>query len=109
MAERLHRRAARRPGGPAAAQVAQSRHRTNTTLKLLRSSDVALSGLARFRVHALLQMASSSATLKLSAELVRLFLAELVQRAAIVAESEGDSIIEVSHIERVLPQLLLDF
>eukprot|EP00850_Spirogloea_muscicola_P004322 SM000018S03687 [mRNA] locus=s18:794263:794748:+ [translate_table: standard] len=52
---------------------------------------------------------ASSATLKLSAELVRLFLAELVQRAAIVAETEGDSIIEVSHVERVLPQLLLDF
>eukprot|EP00850_Spirogloea_muscicola_P017233 SM000146S00953 [mRNA] locus=s146:164178:165511:+ [translate_table: standard] len=44
----------------------------------------------------------TSATLKLSAELVRLFLAELIQRAAIVAESEGDTIIEVSHVERAM-------
>ncbi|MQL86135.1 hypothetical protein Taro_018662 [Colocasia esculenta] len=47
--------------------------------------------------------------LKLSCELVRLFVAEAVQRAAIIAEAEGSTKIEATHFERILPQLLLDF
>lgn len=35
--------------------------------------------------------------------------AEAVQRAATIAEAEGVSKIEATHLERVLPQLLLDF
>ena len=35
--------------------------------------------------------------------------AEAVQRAAAVAEAEGVSQIEASHLESILPQLLLDF
>ncbi|KAK1270301.1 hypothetical protein QJS04_geneDACA004247 [Acorus gramineus] len=34
---------------------------------------------------------------------------EAVQRAAIIAEAEGISKIEATHLERILPQLLLDF
>ncbi|XP_034216390.1 protein MHF2 homolog isoform X2 [Prunus dulcis] len=34
---------------------------------------------------------------------------EAVQRAATIAEAEGVSKIEATHLERVLPQLLLDF
>ncbi|XP_020111279.1 uncharacterized protein LOC109726199 isoform X3 [Ananas comosus] len=34
---------------------------------------------------------------------------EAVQRAAILAEAEGSDKIEATHLERVLPQLLLDF
>jgi centromere protein X len=36
-------------------------------------------------------------------------LAEAVQRAAIIAEAEGMEKIEATHLERILPQLLLDF
>ncbi|KAM0828008.1 hypothetical protein ACQ4PT_067829 [Festuca glaucescens] len=36
-------------------------------------------------------------------------LAEAVQRCAVIAEAEGTTIIEPTHLERVLPQLLLDF
>ncbi|KAF9603031.1 hypothetical protein IFM89_033756 [Coptis chinensis] len=47
--------------------------------------------------------------LKLSCELLRSFIAEAVQRAAAIAEAEGASKIEATHLERILPQLLLDF
>ncbi|KAL4397026.1 Centromere protein X [Arachis hypogaea] len=47
--------------------------------------------------------------LKLSCELVRVFVTEAVQRAAAVAEAEGSTQIEPSHLEFILPQLLLDF
>ena len=36
-------------------------------------------------------------------------LAEAVQRADTIAEAEGASKIEATHLERILPQLLLDF
>ncbi|KAH8976119.1 hypothetical protein BDL97_01G197600 [Sphagnum fallax] len=47
--------------------------------------------------------------LKLSCELLRLFVCEAVQRVSIIAEGEGLSTIEGTHLERILPQLLLDF
>lgn len=47
--------------------------------------------------------------LKLSCELLRVFITEAVQRAATIAEAEGVSKIETTHLERILPQLLLDF
>ncbi|PIN20384.1 hypothetical protein CDL12_06932 [Handroanthus impetiginosus] len=47
--------------------------------------------------------------LKLSCELLRLFVTEAIQRAATIAEAEGSLKIEATHLERVLPQLLLDF
>ncbi|XP_062169899.1 protein MHF2 homolog [Alnus glutinosa] len=47
--------------------------------------------------------------LKLSCELLRVFITEAVQRAATIAEAEGVSKIEATHLERILPQLLLDF
>ncbi|XP_052182532.1 protein MHF2 homolog isoform X2 [Diospyros lotus] len=47
--------------------------------------------------------------LKLSCELLRLFVTEAVQRSATIAEAEGVGKIEATHLERILPQLLLDF
>ena len=44
-----------------------------------------------------------------SAELVRLFVAELIHRAAAVAKAEGDDVVDGTHLERVLPQMLLDY
>ncbi|XP_051116992.1 protein MHF2 homolog isoform X2 [Andrographis paniculata] len=47
--------------------------------------------------------------LKLSCELLRVFVTEAIQRAAAIAEAEGSLKIEATHLERILPQLLLDF
>lgn len=47
--------------------------------------------------------------LKLTTEYFRLFIVEALQRAAHYAKEEGLSQIEPEHIEKVLPQLLLDF
>ncbi|WZZ69456.1 hypothetical protein YC2023_080826 [Brassica napus] len=56
------------------------------------------------------RLASANANaLKLSCELLKSFVSEAVQRAAIIAEAEGMDKIEASHLERILPQLLLDF
>ncbi|EOY22303.1 Centromere protein X isoform 2, partial [Theobroma cacao] len=51
----------------------------------------------------------TSNSLKLSSELLRIFITEAVQRAATIAEAEGGTEIEATHVERILPQLLLDF
>lgn len=51
----------------------------------------------------------NSDALKLSCEYLRLFVSEAVERAALVAEAEGCTTIEGTHLERILPQLLLDF
>ncbi|KAI3981747.1 hypothetical protein MKX01_027732 [Papaver californicum] len=47
--------------------------------------------------------------LKMSSELLWLFIAEAVQRVATISDAEGASKIEATHLERILPQLLLDF
>ncbi|KAI9108836.1 hypothetical protein K1719_020141 [Acacia pycnantha] len=47
--------------------------------------------------------------LKLSSELLRIFVTEAIQRAAAIAEREGTNQIEATHLESILPQLLLDF
>ncbi|KAL6882535.1 hypothetical protein ACP4OV_011225 [Aristida adscensionis] len=52
---------------------------------------------------------ANASALKLSCELLRIFVTEAVQRSAFVAEAEGSTVIEATHLERVLPQLLLDF
>lgn len=44
-----------------------------------------------------------------SAEVVRMFVAELVQRAAEGAKEDGEDTVDGTHLERVLPQFLLDF
>ncbi|XP_051217866.1 protein MHF2 homolog isoform X2 [Lolium perenne] len=52
---------------------------------------------------------ANASALQVSCELLRMFVAEAVQRCAVIAEAEGTTIIEPTHLERVLPQLLLDF
>ncbi|XP_078440751.1 centromere protein X isoform X2 [Wolffia australiana] len=55
------------------------------------------------------QLTANPNALKVSSELIRLFITEAIQRAAVIAEAEGSARIEPTHFERVLPQLLLDF
>nr|KAJ0218757.1 hypothetical protein LSAT_V11C300135710 [Lactuca sativa] len=52
---------------------------------------------------------ANSNAVKLSCEKLRLFVSEAVHRAATIAEAEGGNKIEATHLERILPQLLLDF
>uniref|UniRef100_A0A0E0KRZ4 Centromere protein X n=1 Tax=Oryza punctata TaxID=4537 RepID=A0A0E0KRZ4_ORYPU len=52
---------------------------------------------------------ANASALKVSCELLRVFVTEAVQRSAFIAEAEGTTTIEPTHLERVLPQLLLDF
>ncbi|KAK2409287.1 FANCM-MHF complex subunit Mhf2 [Trifolium repens] len=52
---------------------------------------------------------ANASALKLTCELLRLFVTEAIQRAAAIAETEGDDQIEATHLESILPQLLLDF
>ncbi|KAI9108736.1 hypothetical protein K1719_020041 [Acacia pycnantha] len=47
--------------------------------------------------------------LKLSSELLRIFVTEAIHRAVAIAEREGTNQIEATHLESILPQLLLDF
>ncbi|KAK8956664.1 hypothetical protein KSP39_PZI000516 [Platanthera zijinensis] len=54
-------------------------------------------------------MTANSNALRVSCELLQIFVTEAVQRAAIIAEAEGNNRIEPTHLERILPQLLLDF
>ncbi|KMS97259.1 hypothetical protein BVRB_7g177060 [Beta vulgaris subsp. vulgaris] len=52
---------------------------------------------------------ANATAVKLSCELLRIFVTEAIQRSAAIAEVEGLSQIEGTHLERILPQLLLDF
>ncbi|KAL6652514.1 hypothetical protein ACP70R_011439 [Stipagrostis hirtigluma subsp. patula] len=52
---------------------------------------------------------ANASALKMSCELLKIFVSEAVHRSAFVAEAEGATVIEPTHLERVLPQLLLDF
>ncbi|XP_058733844.1 protein MHF2 homolog isoform X1 [Vicia villosa] len=52
---------------------------------------------------------ANASALKLTCELLRVFVTEAVQRAVAIAETEGDGQIEATHLESILPQLLLDF
>jgi len=52
---------------------------------------------------------ANASALKVSCELLRIFITEAIQRSAFIAEAEGATVIEPTHLERVLPQLLLDF
>ncbi|CAK9330265.1 unnamed protein product [Citrullus colocynthis] len=54
-------------------------------------------------------ISANANALKLSSKLVQIFISEAVQRAATIAEAEGINRIEATHLERILPQLLLDF
>ncbi|KAJ7945778.1 centromere protein X [Quillaja saponaria] len=53
--------------------------------------------------------AASANALKLTCELLRLFITEAVHRAATIAEAEGIGKIEATHLERILPRLLFGF
>ena len=47
--------------------------------------------------------------LKLLAELLKLFVQEGIGRAAIQARNESAEKVDLEHLEKILPQLLLDF
>lgn len=48
-------------------------------------------------------------SVEMFAELLRLFVVETVERISAQAQSEGVEICQIEHLEKILPQLLLDF
>ncbi|KAK9726701.1 hypothetical protein RND81_05G231900 [Saponaria officinalis] len=67
-------------------------------------SAAAVTGAITVQIHM-----TNATAVKVSCELLRVFITEAIQRAATVAEAEGLTQIEGTHLERILPQLLLDF
>eukprot|EP00794_Sanderia_malayensis_P009882 gene9881-10892_t len=55
------------------------------------------------------KMKISDEGLKMMAEFLRLFVEEGISRSEIQANSEGVTKVDVEHLEKILPQLLLDF
>jgi len=55
------------------------------------------------------KLSSKDSSGMMCAELMRLFVAEAAARAAQQTLNEDAAVCEVDHIEKVLPQLLLDF
>ncbi|XP_068090774.1 centromere protein X-like [Hyperolius riggenbachi] len=51
----------------------------------------------------------SADALLVVAELLRVFVQEAAARAARQAKSEDLEVVDVEHVEKILPQLLLDF
>merc|ERR1719382_489875 len=51
----------------------------------------------------------SNEGLSLTTEMLRIYTLEAAHRAAAQAKAEGGNQVEVEHIQKILPQLLLDF
>lgn len=47
--------------------------------------------------------------LKMTTEMMRLYVVEAASRASSQAKCEGSTVVELEHLEKILPQLLLDF
>ena len=56
-----------------------------------------------------IKLNSKDVSTQMCAELMKVFIAECAARAAQQAANEGASVCEVDHVEKILPQLLLDF
>ena len=54
-------------------------------------------------------MKFSTEGLSLTPEMLRIYTLEAAHRAAAQAKAEGGSQVELEHIQKILPQLLLDF
>ena len=48
-------------------------------------------------------------TLKMTTEMMRLYVVEAASRASSQAKCEGSTVVELEHLEKILPQLLLGF
>ena len=51
----------------------------------------------------------SSEAVKLTAEMIKIYVIEALNRSAEQAMKSGDSEVKMEHLEKVLPQFLLDF
>ena len=51
----------------------------------------------------------SNDALTMTTEMMRIYVLEAAHRAADQAKSEGSEVVELEHLEKVLPQFLLDF
>ena len=51
----------------------------------------------------------SNDALTMTTEMMRIYVLEAAHRAAAQAKSEGSEVVDLEHLEKVLPQFLLDF
>jgi len=51
----------------------------------------------------------SNDALNMTTEMLRVYVLEAASRASAQAKSEGCEVVELEHLEKVLPQFLLDF
>ena len=56
-----------------------------------------------------IKLSSKDVSTQMCSELMKIFVAEAVARAAKQVSLEDASVCEIEHIEKILPQLLLDF
>ncbi|CAL4949874.1 unnamed protein product [Urochloa decumbens] len=71
--------------------------------------DATLSCIVHDMLTCCVHLTANAGALKVSCELLRIFVTEAIRRSAFNAEAEDAVVIEPTHLERVLPQLLLDF
>jgi len=51
----------------------------------------------------------SNDALNMTTEMLKIYVLEAAHRAASQAKSEGSELVELEHLEKILPQFLLDF
>ena len=51
----------------------------------------------------------SNDALAMTTELMKIYVIEAANRAATQAKKEGNEVVELEHLEKILPQFLLDF
>lgn len=52
---------------------------------------------------------TTASVVRLEKEAMEYFVKEALARMAALAKQEGSTVVEISHLSRVLPELLLDF
>ena len=67
--------------------------------------------LAKFGLNTVEQMAKMEFTdgLLMTSKMLRIYVVEAASRASSQAKCEGSTVVELEHLEKILPQLLLDF
>ena len=48
-------------------------------------------------------------SLQLTTEMIKVYVVEAAHRAAYQANSEGATVVQLEHLEKILPQFLMDF
>ena len=87
--------------------------------KKFEGKDPTFNTLAKFGVNTVEQMAKMEFAdektkfnqdgLMMTTEMLRLYVVEAASRASSQAKCEGSTVVELEHLEKILPQFLMDF